>query len=78
MFVVSYILAYSFNIMPMRHSIVPVRAPPNIVRVLYSRINDTIEQVPYIVCINGRVPKMYEIWALNAQGFCEVHPFSGV
>ena len=68
MFAVSYLFAYSFNIMYMCHPIVPGLAPPDPVRVLYSGSDYTIEQVPYIFCINGRVPEMYELWALNAQG----------
>ena len=78
MIAVSYIFAYSFNIMRIRHPIVPVHAPPYPVIVLYSGINDTIYQVPYIFCLNGRVPKMYELWGLNSQEFCEVHRFSQV
>ena len=45
---------------------------------LYSVGDDTIEQVPYIVCLNGRDPKMYDLWALNAQGFCEIRLFTQV
>ena len=78
MFTVSYLFAYSLNIMHMRHPIVPVRAPPYNVRVLYSGSNDTIKQVPYIICCNGRVPEMYELWDLNDQGVREVHPFARV
>ena len=68
MFAINYLFAYSFNIMTMRHPIVPGRAPPDPVRFLYSGIDDTIEQVPYILCLNGRVPEMYELWSLNASG----------
>ena len=68
--------AYSFNTMRMRHPIVPVRAPPDPVRVLYSGSDDIIKQVPYIVCIIVRVPKMYELWALGAQGVREFRPFA--
>ena len=78
MFAVSYLFAYSFNIIRMPRPIVPVGAPPDPVRVLYSGSNDTIEQVPYIVCLNGRVPKMYELWILNAQVVIEVRPFAQV
>ena len=77
MFAISYIFAHSFNIvMRMRHPIVPVCAPPYPVRVLYDGSDNTIYQVTYIVCLNGRVPKMYELWSLNAQGVCEVHLFA--
>ena len=78
MIAVSYLFAYSLNIMRMRHPIVPVRAPPDPVQVLYSGSDDTIEQVPYIPYINGRVPKMYKLWALDAQGVRKVHPFARV
>ena len=78
MLAVRYIFDYSFNIIRMRHPTVPVRAPPDPVRVLYSGSNDTIEQVPYIVYLDGHVPKMYDLWNLNAQGVCEVHPFAQV
>ena len=43
-FAVSYLFAYSFNIMRMRHPIVPVHAPPDPVRVLYSGSDDTIDR----------------------------------
>ena len=78
MFSVSYLFAYSFNFMCMRHPNVPLRAPPDPVRVLYSGSDNTIKQVPYILCLNGRVSEMYELWSLNAQGAREVHPFARV
>ena len=79
MFAKSYIFAYSLNIiMRMRHPIVPVCAPPYPVQILYFGSDNTIEQVPYIVCLHGRVPERYEIWALNARGVREVHPFARV
>ena len=79
MFAIRYLFAYSFNIIiRMRHPIIPVRALPDPVRVLYSGSYDTIEQVPYIVYLNGRVPEMYELWRLNYSGVREVHPFARV
>ena len=60
MIAVSRCFAHSFNIMRMRHPIVFVPAPPDPVRVLYAGINNTIDQVPYIVCLNGGVTEMYE------------------
>ena len=78
MIAVSYLFAYSFNMMCMRHSIAPVHAPLDTVIVLYYGSDDTIEQGPYIVCLNGRVPEMYEFWSLNAQGVREVHSFARV
>ena len=73
---VSYLFVYSFNIMRMQHPIAPIRVTPDPVIVLYYGSDDTIEQVPYIVCCNGRVPKLYELWDLNAQRVREVHPFA--
>ena len=64
--------------MRMLHPIVPVRAPTDPVRVIYSGSDGTIKQVPYMVCLNGRVPKMYELWDLNAQVVREVHSFARV
>ena len=78
MIAVSCRFAHSFNIMRMRHPIVPVRAPPDPVRVLHSGSDDNIKQVTYIVCLNGWLPEMYELCDLNAQGVCEVHPFARV
>ena len=78
MIAVSYIFAYSFNIMRMRHPTVPGCAPPDPVRVLYSGSNDTIDHVPYILCLNGRVTEMYYLWSLNYQVVREVHPFARV
>ena len=57
MFAIRYLLAYSFSIvMRMRHPIFPVRGPTDPVWVFYSGSDDTIDQVPYILYINGRVP----------------------
>ena len=79
MFAISYLFAYSFNIITRMHNcIVPVRAPPYSVRVLYSGRDDTIEQATFIVCINVRVPKIYDLWALNAQGVFEIYLFARV
>ena len=62
----------------MSHPIVPARAPPDPVQVFYSGSDDSIDPVSYIFCLRGRVPKRYELWGLNAQGVCEVHPFARV
>ena len=45
MFAINYISAYIFNIMSMRHPIVPVRVPPDPVRILCSGRDDTTKQV---------------------------------
>ena len=78
MIAVSCRFYHSFNIMHMRHPIVPVRAPTDPIRVIYSGSDDKIEQDTYIVCLNGWVPEMYELWALNAQGVLEVHSFAQI
>ena len=58
MFAISYLFAYNFKIVVhMCHPIAPGHAPPDPVRVFYSGSYDTIDQVPYIVSLNGRVPK---------------------
>ena len=54
---VDYLFAYGLNIMRMRHPIIPVRAPPDPVRVFYSSSNDTIKQVPYTFVSMGGCPK---------------------
>ena len=62
----------------MIHPIVSGRASPDPVRVLFSGSDDTIEQVPYILCLNGQVPERYELWSLNDSGVREIHPFAQV
>ena len=58
MFAISYLFAYSFNIvMRPRHPIVPVCGPPDPVRVHYSGSDNSIDQVTYIVCPMGGCPK---------------------
>ena len=75
MFAISYIFAYSFNIiMHMRHPIVPCRAPPDPIRVFYSGSNNT----SYIVFLHGRVPEIYELWRHNDCRVCKVHSFTRV
>ena len=59
------------------HPIIPVRAPLQPVKVLWSGIADVIE-VPYIRCLNGRVPEAFEVWALAEDIVCEVHPYARV
>ena len=61
--------------MCIRRPIVPVRAPPDPVRVIYSVSDDTIEQVTYIVCIHGWVLEISELWRINTSGVREVHLF---
>ena len=46
---------------------------PDPVLVRYAGSNADAPSVSYIVCINGRVPEIYEVWYLNGHGVCEVH-----
>ena len=57
--------------------IIPVRAPPQPVTVLWSGSADVIE-VPYIRCLNGRVPEDFELWDLAKDGVYEVQPYARV
>ena len=57
---------------------VPVHGPPDPVLVHYSGIGASVAPVTYIVCLHGRVPKRYELWSLNEEGVCEVHPFARI
>ena len=77
MITVSYRFAHSFKIMRIPQTIIPVRAPPQPVTVLCSGSNDKIE-VPYIRCLDGRVPECYELWALAEDGVREVHPYARI
>ena len=61
-----------------RHPTVPVSGPPYSVLVHYSVSDDYIYQVTYTVYLHGRVTKRYELWSLNAQGVCKVHPFTRI
>ena len=47
---------------------------PDPVLVSYVGSDAAAPSVSYIVCLNGRVPERYEVWRLNRDGFCEVHP----
>ena len=57
--------------------IIPVRSPPQPVTVLWSGSADALE-VLYIRCINGQVPKAFEIWDLAGKLVREVHPYARV
>ena len=57
--------------------IIPFRAPPQPVQVLRSGGGEEIE-VPYIRCLDGRVPECYEVWALAEDRVCEVQPYARV
>ena len=73
----SYCFAHSFKIMCVPQSIVPLRAPPQPIQVLRSGRGGEID-VPYIHCLDDRVPKTYEFWALAEDRVCEVHPYARV
>ena len=57
--------------------IVPVFVTPQSVTVLWSGSADVIG-VPYIRCLNGRVPEAFELWVLADDGVCEVHSYARV
>ena len=65
--------ARSFKIMRIPQSIIPLRAPPQHVAFLRSSSADVIE-VPYIRCLDGRVPEVFEVWALADDGVRKVQP----
>ena len=48
------------------------------VLVSYSGSDAATPAVSYIVCLNGQVPERYEVWRLNRDGVCEVHPTARV
>ena len=77
MITVSCHFAHSFEIMRILQPIIPFCAPPQPVTVLRSGSGDEIE-VPYICCLNVRVPESFELWALADNGVCEVHPYARV
>ena len=56
---------------------IPFRAPPQPIQVLCSGRGELID-VPYICCLDGRVPGAYELWDLAEDGVCEVHPYARV
>ena len=61
-----------------RRSNVDVCGTPYTVLVRYYGSDASVSLVTYIVCLHGWVTEKYELWSLNAQGVCEVHPFSRV
>ena len=52
--------------------VTPFRVSPQPVQSLRSGRGDEIN-VPYIRCLDGRMPEAYEIWALAEDRVCEVH-----
>ena len=77
MITVSCLFAHSFKIMRIPQPIIPVRAPPQPVTVIWSGSTVALE-VLHIRCLNGRVPKTFEVWALAEDGVREVHPYARV
>ena len=77
MIAVSCCFAHSFKIMRIPRPIIPVRAPPQPVTVLWSGSAEVIE-VPFIRCLHGRVTEAFEVWALAEDGVREVHPYARV
>ena len=57
--------------------IIPFRAPPQPVQVLRSGRGGKIN-VPYIRCLDGRVPEAYELWALADNGVWKVHLYTRI
>ena len=51
---------------------------PDPVFVCYPGSDAAASSIKYIVCLNGRVPKRYEVSSLNAQGVHKVHPIARV
>ena len=69
--------AHSFKIMHIPQPIIPFRSPLQPVTVLSSGSTDVIN-VPYIRCLNGRVPEAFELWDLAEDRVREVHPYARV
>ena len=51
---------------------------PDLILIRYAGSDAAGPAVSYIVCLNGRVPETYEVWRLNRDGVCEVHPTARV
>ena len=64
--------------MSRRHFNVAECGLPDPIFVSYPGSDALASSLAYIVCLHGRVPEKYELWILNAQGVCEVHPFAQV
>ena len=77
MITVSCSFAHGFKIMRIPQPIIPFLAPQKLVTVLCSGSADVIE-IPYIRCLDGRVPERYELWALAEDGVCKVGPYARV
>ena len=63
--------------MRITQSVIPVRASPLPITILWSDSADLL-QVPYIRCLNGRMTKAFELWDLAEDGVREVHLYARV
>ena len=54
------------------------KSPLTYALVRYPVSDATASLLACIVCLHGCVPEKYELWSMNAQGVCEVHPFAQV
>ena len=61
-----------------RHSNVARSGSPDPILISYSGIDAAGPTISYIVCLHRRVPERYEVWLLNQDGVCEVHPTAQV
>ena len=75
MITVSCRFATSFKNMRIPQPIIAICALPQPVTVLRYGSADALD-VPYIRCLNGRVPEAFEVWALAKDGAREVHPYA--
>ena len=74
---VSYTFTHSFKIIRIPHPAIPFTVLPQPIQALRSGKGDEIE-VPYIRCLNDRLPEVHELWALAEDGVREVHPYTKV
>ena len=77
MITVSCRFAHSFKIMRIPQNVIPFRVLPQPVQALLSGRGGKID-VPYICCLDGRVPEAYELWDFAQDGFREFHPSARV
>ena len=77
MITVSCRFAHSFKTMRIPQPIIPFRAPPQPVTVLWSGSAD-VTKIAYICCLNGWVPEAFEHWNLADDGVRKVLPYDRV
>ena len=66
-----------FKIIRITQPVIPFRVPLQPVQALRSGRGGEIN-VPYICCLDSRVPEAYELWALAEDGVREVHSYARV